>query len=216
MPDDRFNSGACRLGLRIYVLAGEKGDTWNSFVLKKSILCFDLLQERWIGSGCEDFPGIAHQEFAVVALNDSTILVAGGTMYTRWLLGTPFGGTSREVFSLNIISGVWTQLADLPEGLGDNHYGNVSGFLLKPDPNSEPTIVIMCEKLWAQLTPSGEWEAKPDLHRFGLAIVCLDMRDLCGYIFTGNSWRAHPHADEVLGMNNGWGVRFYRLIGIRL
>eukprot|EP00579_Thalassiosira_antarctica_P021840 CAMPEP_0201963106 /NCGR_PEP_ID=MMETSP0904-20121228/9080_1 /ASSEMBLY_ACC=CAM_ASM_000553 /TAXON_ID=420261 /ORGANISM="Thalassiosira antarctica, Strain CCMP982" /LENGTH=178 /DNA_ID=CAMNT_0048509651 /DNA_START=31 /DNA_END=564 /DNA_ORIENTATION=+ len=151
MPEPRYGAGIFRIGSRIYVLGGEKSEEWDRFQTYHSTLCFDLNQELWIYSGCDDFPGDAFAEFAVIVIDNNTVLVAGGTMITDCHLeyGTMIG-ESRQVFSLNTNSGVWSQQPDLPESVCKNPVG----FLLKP--KDQPTAVVVCKDTWARLLPNGE------------------------------------------------------------
>lgn len=74
------------------------------------MLCFDSIEEAWMDLGISDFPGQADGYFIVVALNNSTIAVMGDSIYTEERESIP----SPQVFSLDINSGNWTRLDDLP------------------------------------------------------------------------------------------------------
>lgn len=189
MPDFRHKCGIFRIGSRIYLIGGERW-TWGFRQTTKSCLCFDLEQEQWDVPGFENFPGEAHAQFAVVVLNNSRVIVAGGSSAVR-VDGQD--EPSREVFSLDINTGTWTQLEDLPESVCLS--SNPKGFFLKSKNHPAGTVVVTCEEAWARLLPSGEWEVTPDLNGLGLKAILLDPKQ--NKIFSWNQWlELPPHYDE--------------------
>jgi len=202
MPEPRSGAGIFRIGSKIYVMGGERSDEGGTWSMRHSNLCFDLDQGCWVDSGCDIFPGDAYEGYVVVVIDDSTVIVAGGNMITEWHNEYgPLVGSSRQVFSLNPNSGVWTQLSDLPENVCEDPIG----FLLKPKEGQGATAVVMCKETWARLLPNGEWEVSPDLRGFELAAFQLD--SLQTKIFSGNKWRAvPPHHDSSSLERGNFGV----------
>lgn len=196
MPEPRSGAGIFRIGSRIYVLGGERSYEWDEAY--HSIRCFDLDQECWIDSGCDEFPVDAYEGYVVVVIDDSTVLVAGGSMITDWHdENGNMVGSSRQVFSLNINSGVWTQLSDLPESVCEDPIGS----LLKPKDQQQVTAVVMGKETWARLLPNGEWEVSPDLRGFELTAIRLD--SVKNEIFSGNKWLALPPHHNLSGSGGG-------------
>ena len=190
--------GIFRIGSRIYVIGGERSDEGGTWSMRHSNLCFDLDQECWIDSGCDKFPVDAYEGYVVVVIDDSTVLVAGGSMITDWHHEYgPLVGRSRQVFSLNKNSGVWTQLSDLPESVCEDPIGS----LLKPKDQQQVTAVVMGKETWARLLPNGEWEVSPDLRGFELTAIRLD--SVKNEIFSGNKWLALPPHHNLSGSGGG-------------
>ena len=191
MPSEGWRSRLCRIGSRIYVIGGGRRD--GSII--RTILCFDLDQSAWVDSGCDDFPGEAQiTSSAIAALNDATILVAGGDCP-----GDLCGTTSRQVFSLDVTTGVWSRLNDLPRYIVDDvkvcrgiRMGGLwvqqKGFIVKSRTGSESNFVFQHGDTLLQLLPSGEWEVAPDLRGLGLATIYSHQMETEMKVFTGKSW----------------------------
>lgn len=195
MPEPRSGAGIFRIGSRIYVLVGREGSAGS-----RSTLCFDLDQERWIESGFDAFPGNAYAGTAVVVIDQSTVIVAGGETITEW--HNEYGlltGQSSAVFSLNTNSGVWTQLSDLPEIMCE---GSITCFLVrsKDEPGGTEVVMLCNNKNWARLIPNGEWAVSSDLRGYELTTIRFSFRNS---IFSGSKWIALPPHHFDFGVQVG-------------
>ena len=137
MPYGRSKAGVCRVGSRIIIIGGETGDGDFGLTYTRSALCFDTINKEWVDNGIPDFPGEAFASFAVVVDNNHQIFVAGGEIITEYHVELgPRIGTSREVYSFNISSNVWSRLPDLPEHMETGGCLSCNGFLLTDPRNT--------------------------------------------------------------------------------
>ncbi|CAB9517179.1 Kelch motif [Seminavis robusta] len=162
MPSHKPNAGSCRLGSRIYIVGGQI-DYANHGALRidQTVHCFDLVAQEWVDSGIPAFPGRAYMQSAVIARDDHTIVVAGGRMLSQTQLFMP----CREVYSLDVESGVWTRLVDLPESDDAAEKISCHGFLWKRASTESTTCVVARGSQTVQLLPNGQWEALPSFRQ---------------------------------------------------
>ncbi|KAL9180938.1 hypothetical protein ACHAXT_009743 [Thalassiosira profunda] len=202
MPKPRHSAAVCRLGTKIYIIGGGE----NSTIALRDVQCFDLSKGEWVESECKDFlhrallrdpmnptRGLELQAGRAAAmLDDSTIVVAGGRPV---VMGDV---QSKKVLALDVASGEWNQLTDLPDCMGpEEGKFKCRGFLLRSE--SDPTdssFVFMKGCDWARMLPNGEWELMPDLSGHIRSDI-LDMDCTGGdettlKLFTGNQWRTLP------------------------
>ena len=118
----------------------------------------DLQQEEWVDTGVADYPGEAYARYAVAAQNETTLLVAGGKMITDWHHEYgPLTGFSRQVFALNLESGSWTSLADLPED-DDRRSSKSFGFMHTSRSGEKSFVVYGYKKVFRLFRDGGNWE----------------------------------------------------------
>lgn len=177
MPEGRSNAGVGRVGTKIYIIGGEVVDPNNNnnwMVAQHSVLCFDLQEEQWmVDSGIPNFPGVAYCGLAVAALDETTIVVAGGAaevIVDNPPIGAPTRVTvaSREAFSLDLASGSWNALPLLPEIPDASSIQKFSGFLYEdPDNGNERSFAVNCLTQSFHLS-DGNWEALSDMRGRGV------------------------------------------------
>lgn len=174
-------AGICRIGRRIYVIGGYYW-TFGTMVYRNAVRCFDLDERKWVRYECGKFPGSADRGYAIAPVGEDTIVVAGGFSggggRGGWLGGGfQRGGSSCSyVYSLNLRSGTWIRLPDLPAEI--TCLGKpCSGFTITSDlertagrmgdGTHQVSFVFVCGNLWARLPlPAGDssqWEICPDL-----------------------------------------------------
>ena len=178
MPEPRYDGGIFRVASRIYVL-GKEGGKGKHADPSITTLCFDRDLDQWVDSGIDVFPGNACEEFATVALNDNTVIVAGGTR------------SFRQVFALDIPTGVWTRMPDLPNVFGTDY---IAGYCVSTDEHPHGLAVFIGQKSWVTLV-GGEWVVNPDLRGSGLKALRV------GYsrskLFVGNGFIDLPAQEKV-------------------
>jgi hypothetical protein len=117
MPEGRYNAGVFRVGHRIFVLGGEAdADHPPQCILQ----CFDLELEEWLDeTDLPPYPGRAFAGFAVGAVDQTTIIVAGGgaSKQFHFEIG-PIMDATFEVFALDVENCSWSRLPDLPRQVG--------------------------------------------------------------------------------------------------
>jgi hypothetical protein len=190
MPEIRSCAGIFRVGSKVFVLCG--GKTIGGVIQRpyKTTLCFDLSQMQWVDSGIAAFPGQAFINFAIVVISESTVIVAGGQRLFDFedLHLIP----SSQAFSLDINTGVWTQLPDLPGSvLYEELYEDCMGFCLTSMDHPQGIAVIKgWNNRWVSLMPNGEWVANSNLNGFGLKSLQLGINR--NNVFSLGKWLQLP------------------------
>ena len=176
VPLPNCNSArAFRIGARVYIIGSGIPILW-----------FDLDTMRWeLGlDGSYIFPREALEDFEVNVIRNNEVIVAGG----YWEGNV---GYSREVFSLNMTSGLWTRLPDLPEVFALDEYKYSCSL-------SNGTMCIMNRHCWATLPHGGrEWRMNPGLEGEGIKAVTLH-EHMCK-VFAGSTWIELPPYNQQNG-----------------
>jgi hypothetical protein len=145
---------------------------------------------QWVDSGIAAFPGQAFINFAIVVISESTVIVAGGQRLFDFedLHLIP----SSQAFSLDINTGVWTQLPDLPGSvLYEELYEDCMGFCLTSMDHPQGIAVIKgWNNRWVSLMPNGEWVANSNLNGFGLKSLQLGINR--NNVFSLGKWLQLP------------------------
>ena len=194
--------GIFRIGAKVYIVPDTRV---NGALGEDPIFCIDLehkRRERWLNGVV--FPGEAQNDYNLTVVNDTTVIVSGGWYYSRHL-GPTTRNASREVHSLDMTSGIWTRLPDLPEDpFGGSFFGSHSCRL------HDGTMLFMAKESWATLSLDGEWELNPNLKGKGVKYVKLSYNNT-NKIFAGNTWIELPpyndqnvHRLQINGMRIEW------------
>ena len=166
-------SGVFRIGSKVFIISGAD-----------PIFCFDLKHKRWeswLDDSCY-FPGEAVSQYDVIVVDNNTVIVAGG-----YVIGSNgdmfFSQYWPEVFSLNMTTGAWTRLPDLP-GAFDT---DIKPYSCRVNDGS---IFVVVQDCWAVLSQDGNWEVNPDLK--GKGVKALDLNGNMSKVFAGNTWLELP------------------------
>ncbi|KAL7506571.1 hypothetical protein ACHAXN_003831 [Cyclotella atomus] len=141
-------------------------------------LCYDLDQHEWVESGLDLPPSIRVLK-SVTVLSDGHVLVTGVTHEHN----------IDAVFKLNVATGQWIRLPNLPLDCGDDYY-----FSNGPD----GMLVVFNRGYWAFLRTmnSEAWEDYPDLRGAGLRAFWFERAFMSNKVkvFAGNRWVDLPAA----------------------
>ena len=181
MPEYRFGAGVFRVGPRIYVLGGQRVNDMQS------ILCFDIALNQWVDSGIDSFPGHAHKDFTTIVLDHGNVIVAGGMFYH----GEVFD-RSKQAFALDVFTGVWTEMPDLPEDFKDDSC--LTGHCAITDEHPDGIAVIMGKETWASLV-DGEWVVNPNLRGAGMKALRLSSHG--NKLFVGDGFVDLPAQEKI-------------------
>ena len=171
------SGGIFRIGAKVYII-----------ICGEPILRFDLEHRRWESWLNNSCICPLNEGMEVVVINENKVIVAGGISEDNEAHRR--NEESREVYSLNMVSGMWTRLPDLP-----------AVFASRPSVEktfscclNDDTLCIMNSESWATLSHGGEWQMNPDLEGEGLKAVILG--DFMFKVFAGNTWVELPPHDE--------------------
>lgn len=164
-----------RVGKKIFHISGDDG----------LIPYFDLETMEWelFFDGYCKYPGEGHRNLETIVVDDNTVVVLAGCDENA--------ETSSEVYSLNMTTGVWTQLPDLPETF-IREMGRLDLY------SKDNTVFITNGVSWAKLSLGGEWELNPDLRKTGIQV--LSICDSACEVLAGNEWiKLPPYNDDFEG-----------------
>jgi hypothetical protein len=183
MPMSRGGSAAAsfRVGSKIFVFGGcEFTSGGLGYFLDP--LCFDMKENRWVDPRLDYFPGHPYDYMRAVVLNHRDVIISTGCMFVD---DVPESERWMEVFLLDVISGQWIRLEELP------HY---SQFFSGSHPDR--MVVAFAGENWASLQSyhRTRWEENPDFRRTSLKAFSSkkhnDSRKL--KVFAGDTWLDLP------------------------
>ena len=120
----------------------------------------------------------------MIVVNDNTVILAGSEFYDEDIGEFQY---SREVYSLNMISGEATQLPDMPEEFCRGHWLYFACL-------NNGALIVMNGENWATLSIDGDWQMNPNLEGTGLKAIHINYST--SKVFAGNSLIDFPF-DEL-------------------
>ena len=202
MPITPHEASICRLGTKIYVICGFGGH----------VLCFDIAQRKWVPSGCPNAPDPLISDMFASKLNEDTIILTPGgktKSIQMEIVGDGGGlqtlGPSQLVLTLNVSSGQWTRLPNLPESMCATER-SCQGLLV------DSNYVFIRREKWARLLLNGTWDVMPDLSGKGVNALSIHGYDI--KIFTGKRWRkldSQSQYNEIINHGLPYGSTLLRI-----
>ena len=170
-------AAAFRVRSKIYVFGG---CNWNGRSLKP--LCFNLEKKKWVNARLHDFPGEPYDYMRTLVLDDRRVIVSTGC-----ILGFSTSEWWMQVFLLDVSTGEWEELPDLPR------YAKLCSFSgMHPD----QIAVAFAGEYWASLhsSDSPEWVQNPDFRGTALKAFSFSDSEDCSEVkvFVGNSFLSIP------------------------
>jgi hypothetical protein len=149
-----------------------------AFQVGHNTLCYDLDQLKWVETSLPPAPGDFLDYTSVIVLPDGHLLAAGYT-----------SARSIAVVKLNLATGQWTRLSNLP-----HHEWPCQSFF---SANRDGMLVAFDRGYWTSMQAiEGEvWEEQPDLRGAGLRAFWLDKMSSEVKIFSGNGWVDLPSVE---------------------